>query len=307
MSDIYQIRKVIHQTFYKYETATDFSKQICVLSPTENQAIFNGPLRRGQTLINYELNVEPKPSTMVSYSDYLDNKISHFEITFPHDYLTVTSVCEVNVYPSVLEPNNANFANTPYWDEIAQNIHYMPGKPIEFDTVFRFASKHVDLFEDARNYGLTEFWEKRPIVEAAYALMNRIHTEFSYIPGVTHINTPVHEVLNTRQGVCQDFAHLMLSIFRSLGLSARYVSGYMLTDPPAGQEKLIGADASHAWVSLWCGPEYGWVDLDPTNNKLPDQRYVTTALGRDYSDIPPLRGIVFGGGTHELKVEVTVS
>ncbi|MDX1668016.1 MAG: transglutaminase family protein, partial [Limnobacter sp.] len=141
---------------------------------------------------------------------------------------------------------------------------------------------------------------------AALALMNRVYREFKYVSGSTTISTTVQDVMNTRQGVCQDFAHVMIGVLRSLGLSACYVSGYMLTDPPPGQPKLMGADASHAWVSLWCGNELGWVDFDPTNNQIPDLRYVTVAVGRDYADVPPLKGVVHGGTNHTLSVAVTV-
>ena len=135
--------------------------------------------------------------------------------------------------------------------------------------------------------------------------MHRIHDEFRFDPGATSITTPVTRVLAERHGVCQDFAHLQIACLRSLGLPARYVSGYLLTDPPPGQPRLVGADASHAWLSVWC-PVHGWVDLDPTNDVLPDTRHVTIAWGRDYGDVSPLRGVVLGGGSHELYVGVSV-
>ncbi len=307
MTGLKQTRTVIHRTTYRYETATDFSKQIGVLIPTINEVMLNGPFRKGQCTLSQHITVEPEPAILMSYHDYLMNTLTHFEITYPHDHLSVTSQCEVDVYSAILNADTIQMANTPSWSQIAQELKYTANQPILFDTVFRFPSKHVKLFKQAKDFGLIEFQPDRPIVEATFGLMNTIFKEFKYTQGATHINTPVIEVFNTRKGVCQDFAHFMLSVLRSLGLSARYVSGYMLTDPPPGKEKLIGADASHAWVSLWCGKQIGWVDFDPTNNKLPDQRYVTTALGRDYADIPPLRGIVFGGGKHELKVEVTVT
>ena len=135
--------------------------------------------------------------------------------------------------------------------------------------------------------------------------MHEIHDEFTFDPAATSVATPVTEVLAQRRGVCQDFAHLFIAALRSLGLPARYVSGYLLTDAPPGQPRLVGADASHAWVAVWC-PVHGWVDLDPTNDVLPSMRHITLAWGRDYGDVSPLRGVVLGGQEHRLKVEVSV-
>ena len=148
----------------------------------------------------------------------------------------------------------------------------------------------------------------RPLLDAIEALMNRIYTEFKFDPAATTVSTPVLKVLENKRGVCQDFAHLMLSCLRSLGLAARYVSGYLLTQPPPGQPRLIGADASHAWVSVYCPGASGgsWVDFDPTNNLIPDTQHITLAWGRDFGDVSPLRGVILGGDAHEPMVAVTV-
>lgn len=136
--------------------------------------------------------------------------------------------------------------------------------------------------------------------------MSRIHEEFTFDPEATHVATPLTEVLERKRGVCQDFAHLMLACLRALGIPARYVSGYLLTQPPPGQPRLIGADASHAWISVWC-PDAGWTDFDPTNDVVPGTEHITLAWGRDFSDVSPLRGVILGGGDHELDVWVTVT
>ena len=164
----------------------------------------------------------------------------------------------------------------------------------------------VPLGEEFAHYARPDFTPGRPILEAAAALMERIHAEFDFNPAATDVATPVSEVMTKKAGVCQDFAHLMLACLRSLGLPARYVSGYLETRPPEGQQRLTGADASHAWVSIFCGETAGWVDADPTNNLLPGMRHITVAWGRDYSDVSPLRGVTLGAGGKRLSVAVDV-
>jgi transglutaminase-like putative cysteine protease len=163
----------------------------------------------------------------------------------------------------------------------------------------------VPLSEGARQYAVTSFPRGRRWVDAVSDLMRRIHDDFEFDPGATTVSTSVDEVLYQRRGVCQDFAHLMLACLRGLGLPARYVSGYLLTDPPPGMPRLMGVDASHAWVAAY-SPEHGWVEFDPTNNQLADQRYITLTWGADFADVVPLRGVIFGGGEQRLDVEVSV-
>ncbi len=156
------------------------------------------------------------------------------------------------------------------------------------------------------NYARPDFTPQRPVLEAVTSLMARINQEFAFDPKATDVATRVEQVLRNKAGVCQDFAHLMLACVRSLGLPARYVSGYLETKPPGGQQRLTGADASHAWVSVFCGEETGWVDADPTNNVLPSERHITLAWGRDFSDVSPLRGVTLGAGGQKLSVAVDV-
>lgn len=264
-----------------------------------------GPLRKGQTLLTYSLKIRPNPSTVTSSTDAFGNRVHHFEMNYPHDHLEVTSESEMEM-SGFLHTGPIDQLPSPSWNSLVNQLRYQAGQVISDDYQFRFESKHVPLMDLLRDYGSLDFWPERPVVQAAYALMLRIFREFNYRSGSTTIQTTVEELMQKREGVCQDFAHVMLAVLRTLGLSARYVSGYMLTEPPPGQPKLLGADASHAWVSLWCGPDVGWVDFDPTNNQLPDVRYVTVAVGRDYADVPPVRGVVHGGGEHTLKVAVTV-
>lgn len=300
-----EIRQVTHETNYEYAQPAECSQQICILQPQEGPHMLVGPLRNGQNVLKHSLKIQPNPSTLDTHRDYMGNVVTHFEINYPHDTLIVISECEVEVIPATMAGGEDKVVSRP-WNDLAVQLQFADSNKPVVNSPFRFPSKHVPTSPQLLHYGQLDFWPGRPIVQAAMALMHRIHKEFKYVSGSTSINTTVQEVMTTRQGVCQDFAHVMLSILRSLGLSARYVSGYMLTDPPPGQPKLMGADASHAWISLWCGQEIGWVDLDPTNNQIPDLRYVTVALGRDYADVPPLRGVVHGGSDNTLSVAVTV-
>lgn len=300
-----EIRTVTHETAYEYEQPAECSQQICILQPQEGPSMAQGLLRNGQVLLSHRLNIQPNPSMVQRSWDDFGNVVHHFEMNYPHDSLVVVSQSEVEVTPP-LYTGPLDELHSPSWFQLAQSLNFMAGQAAVLESQFRFASKHVPVLNALRDYSTLDFWHDRPVVTSAYALMQRIHAEFAYETGSTTIDTPILEVMETRKGVCQDFAHVMLGVLRSLGLAARYVSGYMLTDPPTGQAKLMGADASHAWVSLWCGPEIGWVDFDPTNKQLPDTRYVTVAVGRDYADVPPIRGVVHGGGAHTLKVAVTV-
>lgn len=297
-------RKVMHVTRYTYEHPAECSHQICILKPQDGPDMQAGLLRKGQGQLRHTLHIRPAPSNLQTRTDAFGNLVHHFDMNSPHDHLEVSSEIDIETYPAY--NNNLFTVAAPSWNSLAQSLQYHPNQAINSELVFRFESKHVMVLEQLKDFASLDFWPERPIVEAGFALMQRIHREFTYQSGSTSIDTTVKEVMQNRQGVCQDFAHIMLGILRSLGLAARYVSGYMLTQPPPGQPKLLGADASHAWVSLWCGPEIGWVDFDPTNNQLPDTRYVTVAVGRDYADVPPVRGVVHGGGKHELTVEVTV-
>ena len=300
-----EIRRVTHVTHYEYAQPAECSQQICILQPQESIEMLASMLRNGQRVLNHSLKIQPTPSTLDTHQDYMGNVVTHFEINYPHDTLIVVSECEVEVFPATMAGCH-NAVISPAWNELAVQLQFSAYNNTIPNSPFRFPSKHVPTNAQSMHYGQLDFWPGRPVIQAALALMQRIYREFRYVSGSTTINTTVHEVMNTRQGVCQDFAHVMLSVLRSLGLSARYVSGYMLTDPPPGQPKLMGADASHAWISLWCGENIGWVDFDPTNNQIPDLRYVTVALGRDYADVPPLRGVVHGGSDNTLSVAVTV-
>lgn len=194
---------------------------------------------------------------------------------------------------------------TPPWENV-RDLSAKGRHPEQLETSgYLFDSPMLAAQPDFADYGRISFPPGCPLLQGVVDLLQRINREFRFDPRATTIATPVHEVLRLRSGVCQDFAHLGIICLRSLGLPARYVSGYIETIPPPGRSRLVGADASHAWFSVWC-PGYGWIDADPTNNLLSADRHITVAWGRDFSDVSPLRGIVLGGGEHKLKVEVDV-
>jgi transglutaminase-like putative cysteine protease len=214
----------------------------------------------------------------------------------------MTAACLVETSrPAMPEP-----ARTPAWETVAQQLA-APARPAVLDACqFLFPSPLVTVGPAAAAYARPSFAPGRPVLDCALDLIRRIHTEYSYDKSATTIDTPVEQVLADRKGVCQDFAHLAISCLRALGLAARYVSGYLETLPPPGKPKLEGADASHAWVSLFI-PDSGWVDLDPTNNLIPGESHITLAWGRDYGDVTPVKGVVMGGGAHTLSVTVDVT
>jgi transglutaminase-like putative cysteine protease len=196
------------------------------------------------------------------------------------------------------------------WDEVVERMRYHRATHYDPAAEFAFASPYVPRDDAFAAYAQASFDAGRPLLEAARELMQRIHADFEYATSATDVNTPALRALALRKGVCQDLAHVMLGCLRSLGLPARYVSGYLLTEPPPGQPRLVGSDASHAWASVYLPAGEGpgtWLDFDPTNDRLAGEEYVTLAVGRDYSDVSPIRGVIHGGAKHKLRVAVTVT
>jgi transglutaminase-like putative cysteine protease len=251
----------------------------------------------GQTVLDYGLSIDPAPDFSASRTDYFGNPVTMFSISQPHRELTITSRCAVDLTPS----STPGLQLSPPWEEVREQArrHALPD---DFEaSQFVFESPLVTLGEPFASYGALSFEPGRPILDAANDLSRRIFEEFQYDKRATTIATPIDEVLQSRHGVCQDFAHLMIACLRSRELPARYVSGYLCSDA-----NLTGAEASHAWVSVWC-PVLGWQDFDPTNNTMPGRRHVTLAWGRDYSDVTPVKGVALGGGEHIISVSVDVS
>ncbi|MFN7835122.1 MAG: transglutaminase domain-containing protein [Burkholderiaceae bacterium] len=296
-------RAIIHETRYDYVEKIASSCHVAVLKPLCRATGGDLYLPR-QTLKFFDLDIQPPTMHGTWRTDSFGNAVFEFEVLQQHQTLSVTASSTVDVTgPCGRGPS---FGATPPWETIRDALRYEKNKPYVAESAFGFPSGRIPFNETLKSLALLDFRPQRPIAEAAYALMQRVHREFRYVTGSTQVNTPLEAVLAMRQGVCQDFAHVLIGAMRALGLASRYVSGYLLTDPAPGQLKLVGADASHAWASVWTGPAGGWLDLDPTNDACPDTRYVTLALGRDYADVPPLKGVIQGGGAHKLHVAVTV-
>jgi transglutaminase-like putative cysteine protease len=285
--------RIVHQTRYRYSAPVSRCRNEAHLRPRDTQR---------QTCLNSELVVEPTPTSWTERSDFFGNPVVSFAVDGPFEELTVTSTSSVAV--SSREPLPAT---GPAWELARQWLADDLGNEMLEAREFCFESPLVPLSIGVRDFAAPSFPAGRPLLSAVSELTERIFHDFAYDPGFTTVTTPLEEVLQYRRGVCQDFAHLAIGCLRSMGLAARYVSGYLETAPPPGEERLIGADASHAWPSVFV-PGWGWLDVDPTNDQIVGSTYVTTAWGRDYSDVSPLKGIVFGGGdSHTLDVSVDVT
>lgn len=285
--------QLIHRTKYTYEGAVTVSHHLAKLAPRTIP---------GQRCPWHELEIHPVPVGRGVHLDAYGNSTAYFEIEGKHETLEVTakSLVEVSARPS------ADPASTPPWEEVRDSCHAEKLTLGSDAGAFCFSSPMVPLGPDYAAYAKADFPAGRPVLAGVVALTDRVFSEFRFDPRATDVSTPVAQVFKQRAGVCQDFAHLMLACLRSLGLPARYVSGYLETAPPEGQARLVGADASHAWVSVFCGNAAGWVDTDPTNNLLPGDRHITVAWGRDFSDVSPLRGVTLGAGGQRLEVAVDV-
>jgi len=250
----------------------------------------------------FQLDVSPEPMLLRSRIDVFGNEVWYFSLEEPHTELRVTSRSRVTVAPHELPDPKSTVA----WEEVRDQLALADTADLRAVSQFRFESPYIQYLNEVRDYAAASFTAGRPLLDAALDLTRRIYDDFDYAPTTTTVNTPTRDVLNQRRGVCQDFAHLQITAFRTLGLAARYVSGYLVTAPPPDKPKLVGADASHAWLAVYC-PGYGWIDLDPTNNIVPQERHVTIGWGRDYSDVSPIKGVLTGGGQHILSVSVDVS
>lgn len=250
---------------------------------------------------DYRLDIHPEPSIRSSRLDYYGNHLTAFSFDAGYDTLTVTARSQVEVSPRP----TAEAASSPPWEAVRNLLR----APADVDALsasqFTFGSPRAHPLPQADGYAAASFPPNRPILEAVIDLTRRIHHDFQYRPQSTTVSTPIEEVFENRSGVCQDFAHLQIAMLRDRGLAARYVSGYLRTIPPPGKPRLVGADASHAWVSVYCGP-LGWIDVDPTNAVVVAADHVIVAWGRDYDDVPPLKGVFIGGEAHALSVEVDV-
>lgn len=294
--------EVTHTTEYTYPSTVSSSFGELVIQPRDVP---------GQRCVKSSLVIEPKPHDLRERVDFFGNRTTYFAVLAPHTRLSVTAVSRVDVGERPTEKGTpiawraardrirSAIGTGPDADEDAlQARQFVLGSPL--------VSLSGALTARLSDYAATSFRPGVSLQEASVSLSSRIFHDFTYLPGVTEVTSTIDEVLEQRAGVCQDFAHLAIGCLRSLGLAARYVSGYLETQPPPGQERLAGADASHAWFSVFI-PGTGWVDVDPTNDQLVDDRYITTAWGRDYTDVPPVKGVIFTrGDRQDLRVAVDV-
>ena len=282
--------KLKHQTIYTYVNAVHNYQSIVCLQP-QNSA--------KQICRNFKIEIEPKPAKIYSRKDFFGNTLHYFSLHESHKSLKVLVSSDIEVLNDIIQPLN------PISCEDArkkfQTDHALKIEVLQYQLPSQFIQWDEEIIAFAQSCLLPEI----SLFEGILNLIKKIYTEFQFKSGSTNINTPLKTVLKERKGVCQDFSHLAIASLRSVGIPARYVSGYIETLPPKGKVKLEGSDASHAWISVYI-PEMGWCEFDPTNNMIPQQRHIVTAYGRDFADVSPLKGIIFSSGEHKVKVEVDV-
>ncbi len=283
---------VEHETRYSYRVPVSQSWQLAHLTPRELP---------WQHVLSHELRIEPATDERRDEEDDFGNGVTHFAVYGPHPLLRVLMLSRVEIS----ERPDAAQAGSLAWEAVVESVRRDPAQDDLAAARLSEPSALVPWSEAARAYAAPSFGPGRDWLEAVADLMHCIHADFEFDAEATTVTTQVDEVLELRSGVCQDFAHVMLACLRGRGLPARYVSGYLLTDPPPGRERLLGVDASHAWVAAW-SPLHGWVEFDPTNDTLADRRYITLAWGADFADVVPLRGVILGGRGQSMKVEVSV-
>ena len=287
---IYSIR---HVTTYRYASEVAYARCILRLVPRTSAS---------QTLLQSTITVDPKPSAKTVKADSFGDSTVTTVISAPHRKLVIDSRCLVDVHaPLVGDP-----AACDSWESVrAEGLRVRAIDP-DSPALYLYPTRATPVVPAITEYARASFTPGRPVIEAAADLMHRIKHEFAYDPEATEVSTPVSEAFHKRHGVCQDFAQIMICGVRGMGLAARYVSGYLRTVPQPGQPRLEGADATHAWVAVWCGAERGWIGLDPTNNMFTENDHITLTTGRDYQDVAPIEGVLLGAGRQRLKVEVDV-
>lgn len=287
------IYDITHRTTYSYDAAVASARCTMRLLPRDDS---------GQSVLSGRIDLSPPAELTRHRVDFNGNRVVEAQIFTPHTKLQIVLKAQVEVCRA--KPPTP--ALTPAWDVVrkAANASSLlgAGSPAHYIYPSRFAP----LFDAAANYARETFHDGRPVLDGAIELTRRIHADFAYDPDATSIATPIAQAFERRRGVCQDFAHIMIAALRGLGLPASYVSGYLRTIPAPGQARLEGADSTHAWVSVWCGPELGWIDLDPTNAMTVGDDHVVIAIGRDYSDVSPIDGVILAAGSQDLDVSVDV-
>ncbi|MGA2656421.1 MAG: transglutaminase family protein [Verrucomicrobiota bacterium] len=287
-----QLFDITHATTYDYQSPVTVAHHLLRLAPRRLARQFR---------LAHGVSLEPVAASSSNHTDYFGNEVAFVIVEGAHRRLRVTARSRVAVGAAFIP----DAAETPPWETVRGLCRRDLSVPVLEASEFTFASPLVPLDAPFADYASQSFPAQRAILDAVLDLTARIHHDFKFDPTATTVAAPLAQVLEQRRGVCQDFAHLQIACLRALGLPARYVSGYLETTPPPGQPKLIGADASHAWLSFFC-PGLGWIDVDPTNNLLPSLQHITLGWGRDYGDVSPIRGVLVGGDEHTLGVAVDV-
>jgi transglutaminase-like putative cysteine protease len=285
--------EIVHRTLYEYAAPVSVSQHVARLAPRATEI---------QACGEYRLEISPLPTLRKTRTDYFGNELCLFSIQEVHQRLEIVTRSRVSVYAKASPAPETS----PAWEDVAQLFRDPVSPEVVEPYQFVFDSPQVRASEELAEYARESFTPHLPLLGGARELTRRIYKDFKYDPKATTVATPLEEVWAKQRGVCQDFAHLGIACLRSLGLPARYVSGYLRTRPPEGKPRLVGADASHAWFSVFC-PRTGWIDFDPTNNCLPAEEHITVAYGRDFGDVSPVAGIITGGGQHDVKVAVDVA
>ncbi len=284
--------RIVHNTTYEYVDSAEACHNLVRLQPRT---------LRGQLCRETRLTIDPAPASLHSYLDYFGNRVHSFAVYEPHQKLSITAESHV----AIERGPDGELPASPAWEDVRSILRLDRSEEVTQALEFVFDSPYIRTSMTLRGFAEEHFAAERPLCEAVLALTRSIHQHFVYDPDATTIDTSVEDVLEKKRGVCQDFAHLQIACLRSLGLSCRYVSGYLRTDPAPGKPRLIGADASHAWLSVYL-PGGGWIDFDPTNGCLANDRHITIGWGRDFHDVSPVKGVVHGGGDSTLTVSVDV-
>lgn len=288
---------IIHTTRYKYEDGASFCHNLATLKPKDID---------GQKLLDYNLRISPMPNDLSERLDFFGNTITRFSIQEYHRELEVTAKSRVRrSYEEQITAFDLEKAKLLSVKEVLKLLNGYTHELIEAKQFVLKSPLIFNISKEIKAYAKVSFRPKRSLYEASFELMQRIFTDFDFVSGFTNVATPLEVVMKERKGVCQDFAQIAIACLRSMGLPAKYVSGYIETLPPEGKEKLIGTDASHAWFSVYI-PTFGWVDFDPTNNQVPKNQHITVAYGRDYLDVPPLKGVTYSSGKNKMEVSVDI-
>lgn len=299
--------RITHITRYRYDAPASLCyNEVRMLPRTFRHPLFQQQCTESQVI------VEPAWGDHRDRTDFFGNRVLYYAIRQPHEVMSITVVSQVQIVPqpgsqaaSLADEVRATAAQGPPWEHVRRQLHEDRTSVDMEARQFCMASPMIPTLPEVAKFAARSFPAGRPLVASILHLMARIYHDFDFVSGATTVATPLHEVLHKRRGVCQDFTHLMVACLRSQGLAARYVSGYIETLPPSGQERLQGTDASHAWCSVYV-PDVGWLDFDPTNNLIPTDQHIVVGWGRDFGDVTPLKGVFFGDGKHELDVSVDV-